>query len=155
MGKLISQRTTDRKYHFTGSQIIAIAKRNCLQVIMINFQHGNVTGGVCTNNFCIQLFSIKQSNFNFIGIINHMIVRDDISFLRYDHSRPKPLTLKLSFLVQPWIIKKEGKWRLLPLANRLGSVNCNHSWIGLFSDLNNSAVKISQCPYALCICSLR
>lgn len=74
-----SERGTDRKHPFTYFDVGRIAGFQDREILAFDFQQGHICPFVRTDDFRLEFAVVCQSDKNFIGIVDDVMVRENIA----------------------------------------------------------------------------
>ena len=73
-----AERIADGQHQITNFDFVGIAETQHWKLVLgFNFQHGKVCGFIAQKQLAFELATVRQGDFDFVGILDDVIVRHD------------------------------------------------------------------------------
>ena len=103
-----AQRIADRQNPLADFEIVGVGQLEVGQVLGVNFYNGDIGFRVGSDNFGVELSVVGKLDFNFFGILDHMVVCEDITISR-DNKTGAHRCDRLR-LPSPWRARSRRAW---------------------------------------------
>src|SRR5205823_2179943 len=84
---LESEWVTHSQNHVACLHRIGVAQFQWFKPRLINFQYGEIDFGVAANQTRLLRATIRELDFNIINLIDHMVIGDNVPFVRDNYAR--------------------------------------------------------------------
>ena len=84
-----AERVADGKDHVTHAHLFHAAQRDGGEVVERDLEHREVGFGVAADQLGARLAAVGKGDFDLVGPVHHVMIRENIAFAAHNHTRAK------------------------------------------------------------------